>query len=330
MLRRGLLVLTCLLLCGADYLGPRKIEESSRLFGRDFTVSILNFNGPAATERKVLQGAFELLFDLEHRVRNVERQGDTLFLDEELFRWVSEAIQIAKETGGAYDPTDVALRPVWLQAKEAGRFPEKSSVEAARQRVDYRNVELDAQKKTVVFSAPGMSVDLEDIARSFAVEKIGDYLSRYGVISGIVTNGREIKMIGASIRGRYWRVGLDHPRRLDGYGVKLAADSPIVVSTIADYDDFFMSKGKRIASHLDPRTGFPPEHQPALATVVCENAFVAHALSSALFVSGVDFADELDGKRQPVAAIVIEDRSRNDFVLVANETARPLIREVDL
>ena len=84
---------------------------------------------------------------------------------------------------------------------------------------------------------------------------------------------------------RPWRVGIRDPRAVRTLAwLELNDES---VATSGDYERFFLVNGKRIHHLLDPRTGRPAGHTIAV-TVIANDATLADAASTALFIAGPD------------------------------------------
>jgi thiamine biosynthesis lipoprotein len=95
--------------------------------------------------------------------------------------------------------------------------------------------------------------------------------------------GGNLKAIGAH-GARPWHIGIRSPR---GSGLLASIDTngDTSVLTSGDYERLFEVNGKRYPHILDPRTGYPATGTEAV-TVVHENAGLADAASTALFVAG--------------------------------------------
>ncbi len=113
-------------------------------------------------------------------------------------------------------------------------------------------------------------------------------------------------MLGGMRGDRPWRVGIRDPRGgLGDYFARLELTETSVASS-GDYERFFMLEGVRYHHVLDPATGKPARGVRG-ATVVCADATLADALSTALMIMGpqvgLDLAESLDG----VEAVLVDD-----------------------
>src|SRR5688572_23203664 len=67
----------------------------------------------------------------------------------DVFRVVSLAIDVARDTGGAFDPTVAPLVALWRDARATGRLPARAAIDAARALTGWRGIELDHARKTI-------------------------------------------------------------------------------------------------------------------------------------------------------------------------------------
>jgi thiamine biosynthesis lipoprotein len=108
-------------------------------------------------------------------------------------------------------------------------------------------------------------------------------------------------------------VGIRHPRREQELIGAVAVDGKAVV-TSGDYQRYFIDRGGKRRHHiLDPRTGFPAESGLISATVVADSATAGDALSTILFVAGMEKGLELL-KHFPGAGAVLVDADLQVYV----------------
>jgi thiamine biosynthesis lipoprotein len=153
--------------------------------------------------------------------------------------------------------------------------------------VDYRNLVLDPQRRTVRFTRPGVEIDLGGIGKGFAVELAAGVLRKHG-LAGLVDAGGNQHVVGHPPGRSAWSVGIQDPRnpgRVLGV-LDLPSGS---LSTSGAYASFLTIDGRRYGHILDPRTLRPSEAASSV-TVVGRDGTLVDALSTAAFVLGPDRA----------------------------------------
>ena len=94
--------------------------------------------------------------------------------------------------------------------------------------------------------------------------------------------------------GGAWSVGVRDPHGAqDVYFATLtlengAADGAIFISTSGSYEKTFTENGKTYHHILDPATGMPVQTDLVAVTAVSQSGTVSDALSTALFVNGLN------------------------------------------
>jgi len=109
--------------------------------------------------------------------------------------------------------------------------------------------------------------------------------------------------------GRPWRVGVRDPRGGPEDVFATIEATNVSVSTSGDYERFFIVDDVRYHHILDPSTGWPARGLRS-ATVICAEATLADALSTAIMVLGPDkglvLAEDLPG----VEAVLVGEDGR--------------------
>jgi phytoene dehydrogenase-like protein len=114
----------------------------------------------------------------------------------------------------------------------------------------------------------------------------------------------EVRARGVRSDGAEWWIAVESPvagTRLIQSVVRLR-DSAIATS--GDYRNFFEHDGRRYSHTVDPRTGWPIEHNLGAASVISTTAIHADAWATALLVLGPDRGVEI-ARREGLAANLI-------------------------
>jgi len=243
--------------------------------------------------------------DSEISAINRDAASDPVRVSSELFGLIRRALDISVLTGGAFDITFDSVGQHF--DFRAHRRPDEATIEEEKQRIDYRLVKLDAVAGTVRFAKPGVRINLGGIAKGYFVECGVDVLRRHGIRNGIVTAGGDTRLLGDR-RGRPWMVGIRDPRE-DG---EVAISIPLVdeaISTSGDYERFFDEDGIRYHHIIEPRSGRPATGVHS-ATVIGPDAVITDALSTSVFVMGVDKGLTLISTLPDYESVVIDAEGR--------------------
>lgn len=224
---------------------------------------------------------------------------------EELFQLIQRSLDISVLTLGAFDITFDSVGQYYdFRSRQR---PDSETVESERQNIDYRYVQLDKSSGSVTFLREGVRINLGGIAKGYVVERGVDILRHHGVQNAIVTAGGDSRLLGDR-RGRPWMVGIRDPRN-DG---QVAISMPLAdeaISTSGDYERYFDEDGVRYHHIIQPSTGTPASGVHS-ATVVGPDAVITDALSTSVFVMGVDRGLTLIGTLPDYESIVIDSDGR--------------------
>lgn len=300
--------LLCLLGAGCNTLpGPQAIEpvrRSQPLLGTFVVITAY------ATDADAAHSAINSAFDEIRRVDSVfsihrpdselsrlNATGGPLQLSQELFDVVARSLEIARKTDGAFDPTVRPLVERWGFLWKEHRFPAPNELAAVLPQVNYRFVELNAAARTVRFLSNGVSLDLNAMAKGYAVDCAIEKLRSLGISNAMVRAGGDLRVIGAPPGEKGWPVQLEDANKSGRRSWIELRDQAL--STSGSYENFFIRDGKRYSHILDPRSGFPVE-RIASCTVIASTCMESDAWSTALFVLGPDRALEKFGPRIPI------------------------------
>ena len=130
-----------------------------------------------------------------------------------------------------------------------------------------------------------VAIDLDGVAKGYAVDRAVAVLESMGIETGVVDAGGDVGFAGTPPGADGWRVGIQHPRQDGLLGVALLDGGGIATS--GDYQRYAVVDSIRYHHILDPATGYPSRGVMSV-TVATERAVDADALATAVFVLGPD------------------------------------------
>ena len=270
------------------------------------TVAEFSLPAPAATNLSLLQPVIAGHFAAVERtlslflpasdLARLNRTGDIhapVAIDDMTADVLAYALRVARESGGAFDPTIAPLMACWgfRGGKTPAAPPAADVLRAARQRTGWQHLRLTPRASpeeapTLRMLAPGMQLDLGGIAKGYAVDRAFRALRERGENDFLINLAGNMRAHGRPETSRSgWRIGIRNPFAEGAwFGTLVLADGE-GIATSGSYERFVVIDGVRHGHILDPRTGKPVAGMISV-TVVATSGIEADALSTALFVLG--------------------------------------------
>lgn len=185
------------------------------------------------------------------------------------------AQSVNKETDGAFDITVAPLVNAWGFGFKNEQLPTKEQVDSLLQ-----------VRSQLDFSA---------IAKGYGCDVVARLLQDKGIENYLVEIGGEVVAGGVNDSGKPWRIGVSKPIE----GADMSADELQAVLTVSNqalatsgnYRNFYVTDdGKKYAHTIDPRTGYPVQHNILSATVLAPDCATADAYATSFMVLGLDSA----------------------------------------
>lgn len=232
---------------------------------------------------------------------NTRAGNQWVFPESDLFDLISFSVEMSEQTDGAFDITYASVGRYYDYRKKTR--PDAEQVSVLLDTINFRNIRLDQKKKRLRFSHKDTYIDLGGIAKGYAVDQCIKFLNAAGIKHAIVTAGGDSRILGDR-RGRPWFLGIRHPRS----DKDVIARMPVVneaVSTSGDYERYFEQDGVRYHHILNPQTG-DSAREVSSVTVIGKEAKRTDALSTGLFVLGVDKAMRLIESIKGYEAVIVD------------------------
>ena len=235
-------------------------------------------------------------FDPESEISKINAnagKGPTTVSDD-TYNLIKSSLHDCEATDGALDITIGPLVNLWqIEEPETKEPPNAKSVQEAKDLVDYHNVQLDDNARSVFLTKPGMAINLGSVAKGAAADLVRNDLEKENMTRGVVNLGGNVVLIGKKNFAESFRVQVEDPFEPDkkALGILSLEDKSVVTS--GDYRRYFTdSSGKRYHHILDPKTGYPAENDLCQVTIIGDKSMECDALSTALFVMGSEKAKE--------------------------------------
>ena len=278
-------------------------------------------------DKKILDQAINRLKEIETRMSATIDTSDISLINknagiepvkvnEDVYNVIERAKYFAEITNGAYEPTIGPLVELWNitgdNKEERKSLPEESQILEKKTLVDYHDLEL-MDDGFVFLNRKGMKLDLGGIVKGYAADEVKRIFIENGVNSAIIDLGGNVYALGEKKSGEPWRIGVQNPFDVTGsyIGIINIKDKSIVTS--GDYERFFIYQGEKYHHIIDAKIGYPSENEVAGISVISEKSIDGDALSTALFVLGVEEGTKLINQLEGVDAIFI---TKKDEVII--------------
>lgn len=261
-----------------------------------------------------LESVFSL-YRADSALSRLNAAGELREPPHELVELLSTAVELARQSGGAFDPTVQPLYRLYADhfaspdAPATGPSPQ--AIAGALRSVDFSAIEARADR--IRFRRPGMGVTLNGIAQGFVTDRVTDMLRAAGLEDVLVDLG-EVRVLGRRPDGGPWRAAIGDPLHRDRALFELPlGDRGGALPALATSSGHGMSFGSdpRIHHLFDPRTGRSASHH-ASVSVAAPRATLADGLSTALSVLASTHARALIAGYPSTRAWLVDASGRVD------------------
>lgn len=197
---------------------------------------------------------------------------------------------VSKDTHGAFDITVAPLVNVWGFGFKSGTPPTKAVIDSLRHLTGYEKVKLIGSK--VRKQDPRIMLDCSAIAKGYGSDVVAQYLRSRDVENFMIEIGGEIVVQGNSDKRLPWKIGVTKPTD-DSTQVNNELQTVLNVTNTAmatsgNYRRFYYKNGKKYAHTIDPKTGYPVQHNILSATVLANTCAKADAYATSFMVLGLE------------------------------------------
>lgn len=184
------------------------------------------------------------------------------------------AQQVTADTDGAFDITVAPLVNAWGFGFKNEQMPTPEQVDSL--------LKIRSQ------------MDFSAIAKGYGCDVVARTLETHGIRNYMVEIGGEVVTRGHNPKDDLWKIGVTKPTD-DSLSTEnelqtVLAVGDVAMATSGNYRKFYYKGGRKYAHTIDPRTGYPVQHEVLSATVLADRCAVADAYATSFMVLGLEQA----------------------------------------
>lgn len=280
--------------CGQNQENNKPVSQNRFLLGTIITVQIYD-----KASDKLFDEIFNRLKEIENKMTINEKNSEIMLVNsnagtkftkvsDDTFYVVEKGKYFSELSGGRFDISIGPLVKLWNIGTEGAEIPDRRQIEEKKSLVDYNDVLLNSEKKSIMLKKTGMIIDLGGIAKGYAADEVAKILKENNIKHAIINLGGNVLAYGSKPDGSEWRIGIQNPfsSRGDYVGIVNVINKQVVTSGI--YERYFEAKGKIYHHILDPETGYPVENNLVSVTVIADKGIDADSLSTSAFAMGLE------------------------------------------
>jgi len=313
---------------------PNAYQLSGNTMGTSYNITIV---GEELVRPEIIDTALE---DIENTMSTYRMDSELMQLNEApINTWINvsqslyEVLQISEEisllSNGAFDITVAPLVNLWGFGpikRESGSLPDENEIQSLMNNIGFQHLIL-AENQEATEKHRAVHLDLSAVAKGYAVDVIAALLEANNISNYLVEIGGEIRSKGRNANGELWRIAIELPERSTSSQSShcIIQISNISVASSGDYRNFYEVDGMFYSHTIDPRNGYPVEHNLASVTVLAESAAIADALATAFNVMGTEQAMILANSNNIPAYFLV--KTVDDFAASYSTTFAQYINE---
>ena len=240
--------------------------------------------------------------------------------DHYFVRMFETAQQVSELSDGAFDITVAPLVNAWGFGFRNKEHVTPELIDSLREFVGYDKIRLEGDR--LVKSDSRIMLDASAIAKGYSCDVVADFLESKDIANYLVDIGGEIRCKGVNADSQLWSIGIDRPQDdLLGQNHELQAivrSDNLAMATSGNYRQFYYDNGVRRSHTIDPRTGYPVNHNLLSATVTAPTCMQADALATACMVLGERKALEMIESLPDIECMLIVAHDTTEQVIMTD------------
>jgi thiamine biosynthesis lipoprotein len=322
-----IIITLVILLAAAGVEAQQEYLTEGRTMGTTYQITVVSDSS---------QGVGGLKEKIDARLDEINRVFSTYIKDSEISRFnawnrAGEKFQVSTDfmkvmrvgrriyqlSEGAWDGTVNPLVNLWGfgPTRKEIRMPPAADIKALLPEVGFSHIEIK-EPNFLVKNLASVTLDLNSIAKGFAVDEVAKLIAAAGFKNYLVEIGGEVYATGVRRDGGKWRVGINLPRKDAAINAvyKVVSISNKAFATSGDYRNFIELNGVRYSHVIDPRTGYPVSNGVVSVSILADDCTLADGLATAVMVMGAEKGVELVNHLQNVECFVAVQKADGNLI----------------
>lgn len=245
---------------------------------------------------------------LENSIISRINKGDTdVKLDSLFIDVFDKGKEIYEITDGAFDITAATLINAWGFGSEKTDNNSTNAIKAIMAHVGYDKVLRQGDR---IIIDDSVKLNVNAIAKGYSVDRVAQFLENNDIANYMVEIGGEVRVAGKNSQNKIWKIGIDKPENDNNITTNREVQAVLsigegAVATSGNYRQYYVKDGRCYSHIIDPKTGYPVQHNLLSVTVLAEDCITADAFATAFMVLGYEKSTEIINKLDYIEAYFI-------------------------
>lgn len=262
---------------------------------------------------------YHKLFDIYNnydKMNNIKTVNDNaglspVLVDDELIELLDFSKKAYELTDGKVNVCIGSVTKIWKNSQKTKTLPSKEKLVKANKTTDINNLVINRDKGTVFLKQKGCLLDVGAITKGFVCEKLKNFARQNGLENGIINLGGNVMTIGEKQDKSHFKIGIKNPDNpSENIFVVNVKENNVVTS--GNYERYFEKDGVRYCHIVSPETLMPADKNKSV-TIIADNASLADALSTCLFIADYKDGISLINSLENCEALIIDENGATHF-----------------
>src|SRR5574344_1713921 len=200
-----------------------------------------------------------------------------------------------EQSSGAFDASSAPLFDLWGFGFKNKSAVSKEKIDSIMQFTGMEHFKLIGN--VITKDDPRCELNFNAIAQGYTADYFASRFRGMGMKNFMIEVGGEVFAQGVNPEGKAWKIAVDKP--VDGNNSPGDMIQDVIslsgkgLVTSGDYRKYYIENGKKYSHTINPKTGYPVQHNLLSATVVAKTAAIADAYATYFMVVGTVRAIEV-------------------------------------